>query len=66
MARLVGLLYGGESASVLGCLCDGTGTLSLPPVLRGMTVTPSQFVCSGEAPVLRAVYLNMSTAAETK
>ena len=27
MARLVALRYGGESASVPGCLCDGTGTL---------------------------------------
>ena len=27
MARLVALRYGGESASVSGCLCDGTGTL---------------------------------------
>ena len=27
MARLVTLRYGGESASVPGCLCDGTGTL---------------------------------------
>ena len=26
MARLVALRYGGESASVSGCLCDGTGT----------------------------------------
>ena len=28
MARLVALRCGGESASVPGCLCDGTGTLS--------------------------------------
>ena len=27
LARLVVLRYGGESASVPGCLCDGTGTL---------------------------------------
>ena len=27
MARRVALRYGGESASVPGCLCDGTGTL---------------------------------------
>ena len=27
MSRLVALRYGGESASVPGCLCDGTGTL---------------------------------------
>ena len=27
MARLVALRCGGESASVPGCLCDGTGTL---------------------------------------
>ena len=27
MARLVGILYGGESASALGCLCDVAGTL---------------------------------------
>ena len=27
MASLVALRYGGESASVPGCLCDGTGTL---------------------------------------
>jgi len=27
MARVVVLRYGGESASVPGCLCDGTGTL---------------------------------------
>ena len=27
MARLVALRYAGESASVSGCLCDGTGTL---------------------------------------
>ena len=27
MARLVALRYGGESASVPVCLCDGTGTL---------------------------------------
>ena len=27
MARLVALRYGGESASVPGCLCDDTGTL---------------------------------------
>ena len=27
LARLVALRYGGESASVPGCLCDGTGTL---------------------------------------
>ena len=26
-ARLAILRYGGESASVPGCLCDGTGTL---------------------------------------
>ena len=27
MARVVALRYGGESASVSGCLCDGTCTL---------------------------------------
>ena len=27
MARLVALRYGGESESVPGCLCNGTGTL---------------------------------------
>ena len=27
MARLVALCYGGESASIPGCLCDGAGTL---------------------------------------
>ena len=27
LVRLVTLRYGGESASVTGCLCDGTGTL---------------------------------------
>ena len=27
MARLVALRYGGELASVPGCLCDGTDTL---------------------------------------
>ena len=27
MARLVTLRYGGESASVPGCLCDGTSAL---------------------------------------
>ena len=27
IARLVALRYGGESASVSGCLCDCTGTL---------------------------------------
>ena len=27
MARLVALRYGGQSASVLGCLSDGIGTL---------------------------------------
>ena len=27
MSRLVALRYGGESASVPGCSCDGTGTL---------------------------------------
>ena len=27
MARLVDLRYGGESASVPGCLCDWSGTL---------------------------------------
>ena len=27
MSRLVGLRYGAKSASVPGCLCDGTGTL---------------------------------------
>ena len=27
MERLVALRYGGESASVPGCLCDGTGTV---------------------------------------
>ena len=36
----------------------------LPPVLCGMTITPLQFVCTGKAPVLRAVYLIMSIALE--
>ena len=27
MARLIAIRYGGESESVPGCLCDGTGTL---------------------------------------
>ena len=27
MARLDALRYGGESASIPGCLCDGAGTL---------------------------------------
>ena len=27
MARLVALRHGGESASVPGCACEGTGTL---------------------------------------
>ena len=27
MARLVVVRYGGESASIPGCFCDGTGTL---------------------------------------
>ena len=61
MACLVALRYGGESASVPGRLCDGTGT---PYRLFScyMTVTPLQFACSGNAPVLRAAYLSMSIA----
>ena len=47
MARLIALRYGGESASVPGCLCDGTGTL----YSCDMTITPSQFTCSEKAPV---------------
>ena len=27
MARIVALRYGGESVTVPGCLCEGTGTL---------------------------------------
>ena len=60
MARLVALRYGGESASVSGCLCDGTGTLHR--LLSDMTITPLQFACSGKTPVLRAVCLSMSIA----
>ena len=60
MARLVPLQYGGESALVPGCLCDGTGTLYR--LFSDMTITPLQFACSGKAPVLRVVYLSMSIA----
>ena len=58
VARLAALRYGGESASVPGCLCDGTGTLYR--LFSGMNITPLQFACSGKTPVLRAVPLSMS------
>ena len=46
-----------------GCLYDGIGTLP-PPVLCRMTITPSQFACSGKAPVVQAVPLRMRIALE--
>ena len=58
MARLVALRYGGESASVPGCLRDGTGTLYR--LFSNKTIIPWQFACSRKVPVLRAVYLRMS------
>ena len=58
MARLVALRYGGESASVPGCLCDRRGTFYR--IFSDMTITPLKFACSGKAPVLRAVSLSMS------
>ena len=45
VARLVALRYGGESASVSGCLCDGTGTFTA--FLCDMTITPLQFAFLG-------------------
>lgn len=46
MAGLVVLRCGGETVSVPGCRCDGTGTL-LPYVLCSTTITPVQFVAEG-------------------
>ena len=60
MARLVALRYIGESASVPGCSCDGTGTLHR--LSCDMTITPLQFACSGKYTVWRAFPLSMSIA----
>ena len=60
MARLAVLRYGGESASVPGCFCDGTSTLYL--LFSDMTMTPLQFACSGKDPALRASPRSMSIA----
>ena len=61
LVRLVALLYGGESASVPGCLCDDSGTL-----YGDMTITPLQFSGSAKVPVLQAFSLLMSIALARK
>ena len=60
MVRLVALRYGGESSSISGCLCDGTGALYASSLITIMS--PLQFGCSGKAPVWKDVYLSMSIA----
>ena len=59
MARLVAQRYGGESASVPGCLCDGTGALFHRSFCDMTIITPLQFACSGKVLVLRSVYLSI-------